>query len=84
MDYISSRRDRNPESLSELDVPVKIDNGVKAVINVESHLVNAFNQNDVKLLETLAGHMAFHPIMKGPNMADKKGDDARTRASFSR
>lgn len=39
---------------SELAVPIKIDNKVIGVLNVESKKVNAFNQNDIFLISALA------------------------------
>jgi PAS domain S-box-containing protein len=44
--------------LSELAVPVIVDGEAAAVINVESHLVNAFTEMDQILLETLAMHVS--------------------------
>lgn len=46
------------EILSELDVPVKVDGGVVAVINLENERLNAFNDDDRKLLEILAEHVS--------------------------
>ncbi len=47
-----------PELLSELAVPVIIDGKVEFVINVESKNLNAFNERDKEMLETLAHHVA--------------------------
>ncbi len=57
-DYVSSRVEGDQETLSELDVPVKLDREVIAVINVENERVNAFNNWDKRLLEILAQHIA--------------------------
>jgi len=45
--------------LSELAVPVKIDNRILAVLNVESERLAAFDEDDKKLLEILASHGAI-------------------------
>ncbi|MCJ7731924.1 GAF domain-containing protein, partial [Candidatus Bathyarchaeota archaeon] len=45
-------------SLSELDVPVIVDDKTVAVLNVEQNTVNAFNENHKILLETLASHVS--------------------------
>ena len=45
-------------ALSELAVPVKLDGDVVAVLNVESTKANAYDHNDVTLIETLAIHVA--------------------------
>ncbi|MEM3054513.1 MAG: GAF domain-containing protein [Candidatus Bathyarchaeia archaeon] len=44
--------------LSELAVPIKMGNKVLGVLNVESHKLAAFDEEDIKLLEILASHMA--------------------------
>ena len=46
------------ESMSELAVPVKVSGNVVAVINVESTRLDAFTENDRKVLEILATHVA--------------------------
>lgn len=45
-------------SLSELDVPVKIDDTVVALLSAESTDLDTFNEQDQELLETLASHVA--------------------------
>ena len=45
-------------SLSEIEVPVKIDQTVVALLGAESLELNAFTEQDQKLLETLASHVA--------------------------
>jgi PAS domain S-box-containing protein len=57
-DYIRGPAEGYYESLSELDVPVKVDGRVIAVINIESTKLNAFTDEDRKLVEILAGHVA--------------------------
>ena len=46
------------ESISELDVPVKVNGEVVAVINIESEQYNAFSPWDAKLVEILAHHVS--------------------------
>lgn len=57
-DYVRGPAEGSYEALSELDVPVKVDGNVNAVINVESIKLDAFTDEDRKLLEILAGHVA--------------------------
>lgn len=57
-DYISSRLPEDTTTLSELDVSVKIDDKVVAVINLESSRVNRFQTEDKQLVETLAIHVS--------------------------
>ena len=45
-------------ALSELAVPVALDDEVIAVINVESQATDAFNEQDQRVLETLAMHVS--------------------------
>jgi len=47
-----------PPFLSELAVPVKVDDKVVAVINVEKKTVAAFTEDDRRLVEILAEHLA--------------------------
>lgn len=47
-----------PTMLSELAVPVILDNDVWGVLNVEDAQVNAFTSDDKTLLELLASHVA--------------------------
>ena len=44
--------------LSELSVPIIIDGVAEGIINIEGEDLNAFNENDQKLIETLAYHVA--------------------------
>ncbi|HVP92881.1 MAG TPA: PAS domain S-box protein [Acidobacteriota bacterium] len=46
------------EMLSELAVPVKAENKILGVLNVESKRLGAFDEEDKKLLEILASHAA--------------------------
>ncbi len=57
-DYVSSRYSDDVKTLSELDVPIKIDDTVVAVINLENSTPNTFNIEDQQLLETLAIHIS--------------------------
>jgi PAS domain S-box-containing protein len=54
------------KSLSELDVPVIIEEKTVAVLNVEKDTVAAFNEDHKTLLETLASHVgtAFYRLEK--------------------
>jgi len=53
-DYVKG----STESLSELAVPVLVDGQTVAVLNAESDKLNAFSEQDQKLLEILASHVA--------------------------
>jgi len=44
--------------MSEFAVPIMVENEAAAVLNVESHQIDAFTNRDRELLETLAFHMA--------------------------
>ena len=55
-DYITGPREID-QMLSELVVPVFVNNDVFLVLNVESNKVNAFSESDKKLLEILAQNM---------------------------
>lgn len=58
-DFVKGPYDENMhEILSELVVPVIINGKVEIVINVESKNLNAFNERDKEMLETLAHHVA--------------------------
>ena len=46
------------ETRSELAVPIKIEDRVIGVLNLEHTQPNAFNENDVELLETIANQIA--------------------------
>jgi len=52
--YLSS----NKETRSELCVPISINDQLLGVINAESKIVNAFTENDERLLLTIAGTLA--------------------------
>ena len=47
-----------PKIRSELAVPIKIRNKVLGVLNIESRRLNAFDKQDLELLEILAAHAA--------------------------
>lgn len=55
LDYISGGVDR--ETLSELDVPIKVMGNVVALINLESNNVDTFQEEDQMLVETLGMHV---------------------------
>ena len=57
-DFVSSKILGEPENLSKISVPIKVKDTVFGVIKIESEKLNAFDENDRKLLETLAGHVA--------------------------
>lgn len=54
LDFIKGSTD----SLSELAVPIIVDGEVVAVLNVENVELNAFNETDQKLVETLSMHVS--------------------------
>ena len=53
-DYVEAE----PGTRSELAVPMKIENRVIGVLNAESPRLNAFTEEDLRLMTTLAGHLA--------------------------
>ena len=55
--YVSSRAPGDNESLSELDVPVIVDNKAVALINVEDQIVDSFSADEQHLIEILANHV---------------------------
>lgn len=57
-DYVSGRVDTDPETLSELDVPVKVDGEVVALINLESNETHAFSLFDKRVVALLAEHVS--------------------------
>ena len=57
-DYVIGRGSEGEMWLSELAVPVKIDDEVVAVINIEDKRLSAFTDNDRKLVEIFAEHVA--------------------------
>jgi PAS domain S-box-containing protein len=56
-DFVKDKED-GPELLSELDVPIIIDGSVMAVINLEDERPNLFTEENRKILELLAEHIA--------------------------
>jgi len=58
------------DSLSELAVPVLVEGKAEAVLNVESVSLDAFTDDDRRLLEALASHVAS--AIRGIRMWDKK------------
>ncbi|MCW4013956.1 MAG: PAS domain S-box protein, partial [Candidatus Bathyarchaeota archaeon] len=57
-EYIMGATNRERRTLSELDVPIKIDEKVVALINLESEKIGEFSDEDKRLVETLAEHVA--------------------------
>lgn len=57
-DYRSGRVSPEVESLSELDVPIKVNDKVVALINLEDNFIDAFNEDDKTLVETLGAYVA--------------------------
>lgn len=57
-DYIFWLEKDVKPSISELSVPVKVDNEVMAVLNVESDIVDFFTENDQQLVEIIAESVA--------------------------
>ncbi len=68
-DYISEDPER--DSLSELCVPIKMGDEVVGTINVESPELNAFTENDKKIVEILARHVssALHRLQESGRLA---------------
>lgn len=58
VDPTGIRSGKNPTMLSELAVPVIVDKKPVAILNVESTSLDAFTDEDQRLLETLATHVA--------------------------
>lgn len=56
-DYVTLEGIYEP-NLSELSVPVFIDDSVRLVLNQESREVDAFDKSDVRLVELLANHVS--------------------------
>ena len=56
LDYVSDVKGHI--LLSELDVPIKIDGRVTAVINLQAEKENAFNDEDRKIVEVLSEHIS--------------------------
>jgi len=57
-DFVSGYAEGVYEVISELAVPVKIDDEVMAVLNVGSDRVNAYDADDRRLLEILTHHVS--------------------------
>jgi len=57
-DYIQVLIGKEKPSLSELVVPVKVEDEVVATINLENVVVNAFTEEDQRLIELFAEHVA--------------------------
>jgi len=70
-DFLSGQSDETKTSLSELDVPVKIKGKTVAIINIESMATNAFTEEDRKLVEIFAEHVAS-AMLKIRNEAERR------------
>jgi PAS domain S-box-containing protein len=57
-DYISGRGKSSFKTLSELDVPIKLDGEVVALINLESDKLNSFDEKDQKIVEIMSMHIS--------------------------
>ena len=57
-DYIMALVDNSTQTLSELAVPVIIESQARAVLNIESEELNAFTDEDKRLVEIFAKHVA--------------------------
>ncbi|MBA7606250.1 Adaptive-response sensory-kinase SasA [subsurface metagenome] len=77
-DYLPAYIDGEMTSLSELVVPVIIDGEVEAVINLESEEVDAFTQQDIRLLEIFADHVAS-AIGRLKEVEKLRGSEAKFR-----
>ncbi len=56
-DFLSSRKETNGMSLSELDVPVILEGEPIAVLNLENLKPNGFTSEDIQMIEILADHL---------------------------
>ncbi len=56
-DYVRGPLPEGDVSLSELDIPIKVNDTVVAIINLENSEENSFHEDNQQLLETLARHI---------------------------
>jgi signal transduction histidine kinase len=71
-------------SLSLLAVPAILDGEAIAVLNVESEVINNFTENDIKVLEMLAYHVAFaFNIIKTEALKLKEGEEKRKMFNYA-
>jgi PAS domain S-box-containing protein len=77
-DYLPAYIDGETTSLSELVVPVIIEGVVEAVINLESEEVDSFTQQDLRLLEIFADHVAS-AIGRLKEVEKLRGSEAKFR-----
>jgi PAS domain S-box-containing protein len=77
-DYLPAYIDGETISLSELVVPVIIEGVVEAVINLESEEVDSFTQQDLRLLEIFADHVAS-AISRLKEVEKLRGSEAKFR-----
>jgi len=57
--YISTSEAQTEPTRAELAVPIALGGKVRGVLDVQSASTNAFSEEDVGLLQTLAGHLAI-------------------------
>ncbi|MBD3171393.1 GAF domain-containing protein [Candidatus Bathyarchaeota archaeon] len=56
-DYLSGYFNEEKVHLSDLAVPIKVDNKVVAILNIEDTELHAFSQEDIRLVELLVNHI---------------------------
>lgn len=57
-DYVDGRYEGDNKTLSELDIPVIVDDEAIAIITIEEDKLNSFDLEEVQLMEILANHFA--------------------------
>jgi signal transduction histidine kinase len=82
-DFVRGIAEDELEPLSELAVPVKVGGMVAAVINVESEKISAFTEEDQKLLEIFAEHVAS-AMTRLSQMKELEASEARLRVERDR
>jgi len=78
-DFIPGLAEGIYEPLSELCVPIKIDGETVVVINIESEKTNAFQEEDQRLMEIFAEHIAS-AIRRINERAEQRGYEERLEA----
>jgi PAS domain S-box-containing protein len=72
------------DSRSLLVVPAVLDGEAVSVLNVESDVKNSFTENDIKVLEMLAYHVAFaFNIIKTEALKRKDGEEKRKMFNYA-
>jgi PAS domain S-box-containing protein len=74
-------QNHNITILSELAVPITVNNLVSAVINIESEELNAFNEDDKELVEIIASHVSaslarINYVTKVKQIEHERSDEA--------